>query len=272
VAPDWLTALAWCYLAICFGCAGLIAYDIVFNCRPQPMGVMNFVFPITALYFGPAALALYWHWARSPHGPGMSEISPGRLAQPREGRRRAFDPAAMPDQRGRLLVSTEAPDGRDARRSPAEQHRPRWATMAIEVSHCGAGCTLGDVIAEFAVFLLAITIAGSTMAAQYLSDYVLALIFGIFFQYFAIAPMRGLGLRDGLIQAGKADFISLSAFEVGLFGWMAVMAYVLFPAPHNLMPNSAAYWLLMQVGMMIGFFASWPANVWLIKRGIKVAM
>jgi hypothetical protein len=42
--------------------------------------------------------------------------------------------------------------------------------------------------------------------------------------------MRGLGLKDGLIAAAKADVISLTAFEVGLFGWMAIMAFVLFPA------------------------------------------
>jgi ABC-type antimicrobial peptide transport system permease subunit len=94
----------------------------------------------------------------------------------------------------------------------------------------------------------------------------------IVFQYFAIAPMRGLGLKDGLIAATKADFISLTAFEVGLFGWMAIMAFVLFPAPHHLMPSSAAYWLLMQTGMIIGYCTSWPANVWLVKRGIKVPM
>jgi hypothetical protein len=64
--------------------------------------------------------------------------------------------------------------------------------------------------------------------------------FGIVFQYFAIAPMRGLGVRDGLVAATKADFLSLTAFEVGLFGWMAVMALVLFPAPHQLTPSSAA--------------------------------
>jgi hypothetical protein len=60
-------------------------------------------------------------------------------------------------------------------------------------------------------------------------DYVLALAFGIIFQYFAIAPMRGLGLKDGLIAATRADFISLTAFEIGLFGWMAVMAFALSP-------------------------------------------
>ena len=78
--------------------------------------------------------------------------------------------------------------------------------------------------------------------------------------------------EDGLIAATKADFISLTAFEIGLFGWMAIMAFVLFPAPHQLMPSSAAFWLLMQIGMIIGYFTSWPANVWLVKRGIKVPM
>jgi len=65
------------------------------------------------------------------------------------------------------------------------------------------------VISEFVVFALALTVAGSTLGAEYIGDYVLALAFGILFQYFAIAPMRGLGLGDGLKAAAKADVISL---------------------------------------------------------------
>src|SRR5580700_10498338 len=65
MAPVWLTVAAWLYLSVCFCCAGIIACDIAFNRRRQPMGVMNFVFPITALYFGPFALALYWRWGRA---------------------------------------------------------------------------------------------------------------------------------------------------------------------------------------------------------------
>lgn len=119
MAPTWLTVVAWAYLAICFGCAAVIACDIFVNGRRQSMGVMNVVFPITALYFGPLAVAFYLRWGRA----------------------------------------------------------------AAE--------------------------------AEYLGDYVLALAFGIAFQYFAIAPMRGLGLKDGLKAAAKADFISLTFFEVG---------------------------------------------------------
>lgn len=170
------------------------------------------------------------------------------------------------------LAGTAGTGGADEPAPPGGRARPWWVTISIEASHCGSGCALGDVISEFVIFWLAITIAGTTLGTEYVGDYVLALAFGIIFQYFAIAPMRGLGLKDGLIAAAKADFISLTAFEAGLFGWMAVMAFVLFPAPHQLMPNSAAFWLLMQVGMIIGFATSWPANVWLVNRGIKVPM
>jgi hypothetical protein len=152
-----------------------------------------------------------------------------------------------------------------------EPGKPSWASVATGVSHCGAGCTLGDVIAEFVIFALGATIAGQALFAMYVGDYLAALALGILFQYFAIAPMRGLGPLAGLKEAAKADVLSLTAFEVGLFGWMALMTYVFFPDPH-LEPSSPAYWFLMQVGMVIGFATAWPANVWLIRRGIKHAM
>jgi hypothetical protein len=270
VAPDWLTAVAWFYLTVCFCCAGIIAWDILVNRRRQPMGVMNVVFPVTALYFGPFALAFYWRWARAgrriatpPVPVSEAPVADGSMPQAAAGSAARHGP---PD-----MAAARRDRGHDSE-SPAAHPRPRWVMLATEVSHCGAGCSLGDVISEFVIFAAALTIAGLTLGAEFLGDYVLALILGIIFQYFAIAPMRGLGLRDGLIAAAKADFISLTAFEVGLFGWMAVMTFVLFRAPHTLMANSAAFWLFMQVGMMIGFFTSWPANAWLIKRGIKVPM
>jgi len=163
-------------------------------------------------------------------------------------------------------------DGPGNRARPAERHKPRWVTIAIEVSHCGSGCTLGDLIAEWAIYALALTVAGRSLFAEYIGDYALALALGVVFQCFVIAPMRGLGLRKGLEAATKADFVSLTFFEIGVFGWMAVMAFLFFPAPHRLMPSAPAYWLLMQVGMVVGFLTAWPANVRLLNRGIKVVM
>ena len=150
--------------------------------------------------------------------------------------------------------------------------KPRWATIAVGVSHCGAGCTLGDIIAEWAIFALGWTIAGEALFAEYVGDYVLAVLLGLVFQYFAIAPMRGLSLGAGIRAAAKADILSLTAFEVGLFGWMALQAFALFPAPHHLHPDSPVYWFGMQIGMTLGFLTAYPVNAWLIRAGIKEAM
>ena len=125
--------------------------------------------------------------------------------------------------------------------------------------------------ARRAVFGFGFTIAGTALYCEYIGDYVLAVALGLAFQYFAIAPMRGLSVGQGIVAAAKADILSLTAFEVGLFGWMALMSVVFYPDPH-LRPDSPVYWFLMQVGMIIGFFTAWPANVWLIQRGIKEAM
>jgi hypothetical protein len=229
MAPGWLVVVSWCALALTAVCALVIVGDLYLRGYRQHMPVMEAVWPITALYFGPIAVWMYWRFGRRQSRKWLRE---NNLENPPE--------------------------------------KPGWATTAIGVSHCGAGCTLGDIIAEFAVFALALELFGRALLPEYIGDYTAALALGILFQYFAIAPMRGLGLRKGLVQAAKADVLSLTAFEVGLFGWMALMSFTFFARP--LHPDSPVYWFLMQVGMIIGFATAWPANVWLIRRGIKEAM
>ena len=103
-------------------------------------------------------------------------------------------------------------------------------------------------------------------------NYVLALSWGILFQYYVIQPMRHLSVREGLNRAAKADFLALSAFEIGLLGWMAIIQLVLFPAPRHLPTATAAVWFLMQIGMLTGFITTYPVNWWLIRHGSKDTM
>jgi putative flippase GtrA len=83
--------------------------------------------------------------------------------------------------------------------------------------------------------------------------------------------MRHLSSSQALVAALKADTLSILAFEVGLFGWMALTYFVLFPNPH-LEPNQALYWFMMQIGMVIGFLTSYPMNRVLVRWGTKEAM
>jgi hypothetical protein len=153
----------------------------------------------------------------------------------------------------------------------SSRHAPFPVSVGISDTHCGAGCALGDLIGEWLLFAIGATIAGVALWPEYIADFALALMFGVAFQYFAIVPMRHLGVRDGVIAALRSDTLSVVTFEIGLFGWMALMSFVFFRHPH-LKPNDAAYWFLMQVGMVLGFLTSYPANAWLIRLGIKDAM
>ena len=120
------------------------------------------------------------------------------------------------------------------------------------------------------MFLGGITLFGSAFGAELAGDFALAYLLGLMFQYFVIVPMRGLSPGRGIVEAVKADTLSLLAFEVGLFGWMALMRFVLFDPPLRL--DQASYWFMMQVGMAVGFLTSYPVNAWLVRRGIKEAM
>lgn len=229
MVPAWLSVLSWVMLALSFASATWIAADLWWRGHRQAMGIMEAVWPITALYWG---LAAVWGYMR--------------LGLPKSQKWRAEHGYDEPPP------------------------RVRWSIVATGVSHCGAGCALGDLAAEWIVFASGSTVIGLSLLPEYIGDYLLALAFGIAFQYFAIAPMRGLGPKKGLIEAAKADFLSLTSFEFGLFGWMALMQFVFFP--NHIHPDHAAFWFLMQIGMIVGYFTAWPTNVWLIHKGIKEAM
>ncbi|MEO8132145.1 MAG: DUF4396 domain-containing protein [Bryobacteraceae bacterium] len=154
--------------------------------------------------------------------------------------------------------------------SGEEPKKPFYQSVLVGDTHCGAGCTIGDFIGEWLVFLTGFSIAGSVLWADYAVDFLAAYIVGILFQYYSIAPMRGLSGWAGIKAALKADTISLVAFEIGMFAWMAFTSNVLFHP--RLEPNMPAYWFMMQIAMLVGFVTAYPANWWLIRKKFKEAM
>ncbi|CAB3806746.1 hypothetical protein LMG27177_06173 [Paraburkholderia fynbosensis] len=70
-------------------------------------------------------------------------------------------------------------------------------------SHCGAGCTLGDIIAEWAAFMFPVIAAGLAWHSLFeektfavgIADFPVVFLLGVLFQDFTIKPMRGLSGR-----------------------------------------------------------------------------
>ncbi len=141
---------------------------------------------------------------------------------------------------------------------------------------------IGDVIAEWLAFAMPTivvalgwhTLFREKMFAVWILDFIFAFALGVVFQYFAIVPMRGLSLVEGLKAALKADTLSLIAWQVGMYGAMAILQLLVFPTVFGMKAevNSLEFWFAMQIAMICGFATSYPANWYLISTGLKEKM
>ncbi len=228
---EWLVTVAWLSLTLAAVSAVAVALDL--RRHPQHMWIMNIVWPLSALYAGPLGA---WFYLRLGRQASQERV---KAAQARN-------------------------------ETPPHRRKPFWQSVAVGATHCGSGCTLGDIVAEWTVFFLPVTLFGSHVAGTWALDYLLAFLFGIAFQYFTIKPAQDLSLTDGLKAALKADALSLTAWQIGMYGWMAVVLFVLFdPEPAK---TSPVFWFMMQIAMIAGFLTSYPVNWWLIRRGVKERM
>ncbi len=242
--PAWLHDLSVAYLLLGVLCAIAIAVDVAR--RPQHMWIMNVVWPVTALFGTGWVIWQYFAY--------------GRLA-------------THAKMRMAMQLQQEPPNKRET---------PFPVMVANGALHCGSGCTLGDILAEWLVFAVpAVAVAfgyrsifSDKIFAVWVVDYVFAYAFGIFFQYFTIAPMRGLSFGEGIIAAIKADTLSLTAWQLGMYGFMALAYFYFFKVllGVQLEANTVEFWFMMQLAMVCGFLTSYPVNWWLIQSGIKERM
>jgi hypothetical protein len=242
--PVWLHDLSLAALLLGLVCALVILADVIRH--PQHIGIMNVVWPVTALFGTGITLWGYFRY--------------GRLATHKKAQ------AAM--QRHEEM--------------PSKKETPFPMMVAKGASHCGSGCTLGDILAEWLVFLVPAvavwfgshSVFGERMFAVWIVDYLFAFVIGVAFQYFTIKPMRSLSVGEGLVQAVKADTLSLTAWQVGMYGFMAFASLYLFRSllGVELETNMAEFWFMMQIAMLCGFVTSYPVNWWLIRKGIKERM
>jgi hypothetical protein len=204
--------------------------------RPQKMWIMNLVWPLTTLFGGVLWLGAYFAWGR--------------------------------------------PSEHD---SPSEKRDAPFPVMVFKgTNHCGAGCTLGDIIVEWLTFAfptIAVWFGWRSVFAEktfavWIPDFLLAFLFGVAFQYFTIKPMRKLSPAQGIAAALKADIASITAWQVGMYGVMALLQFGWFKrAFGGIAPvASVEFWFAMQIAMLGGFLTSYPVNWALIQVGWKEKM
>ena len=226
-------------LAVFLVCSGIgiavhIAIDLTH--RPQSMKIMNAVWILTALWGSYLAL-----WAYNKFGKSV----PMKMGE---------DEMIMDMSMGNM---------------PMEY--PHWQSVALSALHCGAGCTLDDIIGEWYTKLIQVTVAGSQLIGNWVFDFILALIIGVYFQFYAIREMERISVGNALSRAFKADFFSLLSWQIGMYGWMAIVYFILF-VNEPLPKDTWMFWFMMQLAMLVGFFCAYPMNALLIKLGVKKGM
>ena len=241
--PTWLHTLSWLALFVGLLSALIVLVDIVRH--PQHMGIMNVVWPVTALFGTALMVTAYFRYGRAGSQEAMSRAKA-------EGQE-------MPGMR-----------------------QPFPAVVGKGALHCGSGCMIGDLLAEWLAFFVpgvAVWFGwqwffADKIFAVWILDFVFAFSLGVIFQYFAIAPMRGLSPGKGIVEALKADTLSLISWQVGMYGLMALVQFWLFPHffGGKAEVNTPEFWFAMQAAMIAGFVTAYPVNWWLIRAGIKEKM
>ena len=62
--PAWLTIVSWIFIGVGMASAAVIVADIYLVGYREHVKIMEAVWPLTALYAGPLALAAYFRWGR----------------------------------------------------------------------------------------------------------------------------------------------------------------------------------------------------------------
>lgn len=144
-----------------------------------------------------------------------------------------------------------------------------WQGVVTDTLHCGAGCSLADLIGSWLFFVFPFTLFNNYTFGEWTLNYFLALLIGATFQYAAISPMMTEKGIQVWLRAFKIDFLSLTSWQIGMYSWMALVIFVWFG---RLSPTTPEFWFMMQIAMCCGFITAYPVNWWLVKVGIKMGM
>ncbi len=252
---------------ICIGIgiisALIIAVDIIKHPQKE-MPIMNVVWPINGLWAGVFGLWAYFTIGKH-RKMDMSNMDGMDMKDMDMSNMKGMD---MKDMDMSNMDGTKMKH-MDMKSEDKGKYSSFWQGVVADTLHCGAGCSLADLIGPWIFMAFPFALFGNLTFGEWTLDYFLALLTGVTFQYAAISPMMNeKGLKVWL-RALKIDFLSLTSWQIGMYGWMAIVIFGLFG---RLSPYTPEFWFMMQIAMCCGFITAYPVNWWLVKAKIKMGM
>ena len=145
-----------------------------------------------------------------------------------------------------------------------------WQTIFISTSLSAAACIFGDLMTLPIVTLLNQFAITPTIWMQGVICVLISLLVGYFLQFLAIRQREKRSFISALLLALKTETFPLLIYQLGIFIFMALALKFILNQQIN--PLLVTFWFMLQTAMFIGFVFSWPANHFLIKRGLNPAV
>ena len=157
-----------------------------------------------------------------------------------------------------VLVDREPQQG-----TRAEFVAPTWKQVFGSTLHCVAGDATGVIFAATITGLL-----GLPMWFDMTAEYVFGFAFGLFiFQSLFMKNMMGGSYLGALRSSFIPEWLSMNAMMAGMFPVM--VTFMMGRDMRAMDPREPLYWGVMSLAIGVGFLTAYPANWWLVSKGLK---
>jgi hypothetical protein len=148
----------------------------------------------------------------------------------------------------------------------AEFIKPLWKQGLGSTIHCVAGDATGIILAATVTAIL-----GFPMWVDLGVEYAAGFAFGLFiFQSLFMKGMMGGSYWGAIRSSFVPEWLSMNMMMAGM---ILVMVPLMMGRDMRAMePSQLLYWGTMSFGVIAGFFAAYPVNVWLVAKGLKHGM
>jgi hypothetical protein len=141
--------------------------------------------------------------------------------------------------------------------------RPLWKQGVGSTVHCIAGDATGIIAAAAITATL-----GLPMWIDLIVEYVAGFAFGLFiFQALFMKDMMGGTYLKALRRSFLPEWLSMNMMMAGM---APTMIFLMMGRDMRAMqPSEPVFWLVMSLGVVVGFAIAYPVNVWMVARGLK---
>ncbi|RPD96387.1 DUF4396 domain-containing protein [Candidatus Pantoea deserta] len=145
-----------------------------------------------------------------------------------------------------------------------------WQTLFISTSLSAAACIFSELLTLPIITTLNHYHFATPLWMQAIICLSISLISGLFLQFMAIKQRESLSVWRTLLAAFRSETFPLLIFQTGVFLFMGLA--LKFVLNQQIDPLLTAFWFMLQLATLTGFVFSWPANHFLIKRGLNPAV